>query len=713
MKLVKHLETSFRQGTQISRFNLIAASVIGATGHFVLFFVYKYFFHSEWENLPVRLIGVTLCIGALFKLRYQDFLGKYFAYYWHTMLIYVLPFIITLFSLKNNFSEPWLYWEIFMVFVLISFVPNFTIFVIDLFIGLAAAVAVFFLLPPHTAFNPGFNVGHYAIVAIFSVIAGSIFSLSNIRGIVAQQNNTVLQILASSIAHEMRNPLAQVKFSFERILQELPIDRSQQTEESIPSESLDHIYSCVAQGKLAVTRGVQIIDMILNETRNKSIDKTRFSYCSCYTVTRKALEEYGYETENDRDRLSLECDEDFFIRVDETLYIFVLFNLIINAFYFIKAYPDARITIRLQKSSPYNRIFVKDTGPGIPSENLEKLFYPYYTSGKKGGTGLGLAYCKRVMEAFGGTISCDSVHGEYTEFNLCFPVVDDRDLAEHKTKTVNEQLDVFKGKRILVVDDEKTDRVLVKKSLDLLQSHIDEADNGEEALELLRRKKYDAVLMNLNMPVMNGYEATKAIKEGKAGAMAVETPIVGYTASPAYIARAKTEKIGMQGFISKPIHELELIMSLAAVLKNSHENVSISIEGLTIMIVDDVRVIRLSLRWILEKMNVRIIEAVNGNEAIVHLKNTGTACNLILMDLQMPGLDGFETTRMIRKGHVPGYRDIPIIGISGESDENEIAKLFEAGMNDYMQKPFDNRVLIHKIRQCIHLSSKGEIMKTN
>lgn len=708
MKLIKYLQTSFRQGTQISRFNLIAASLIGASGHFVLYFVYKYIFHNEWENLPIRLIGVTICIGALFKIRNPDFLGKYFALYWHTMLIYVLPFLITLYTLKNNCHEPWLNWEIFMIFVLMSFVPNFIIFLLDLCIGVAAAYIVFLLIPPFTELQVHFNVAQYAIVAGFSIITGFLFSLSNIRGLVAQENNAVLQILASSIAHEMRNPLAQVKFSFERILQELPIEHSQKKIEQISSESLDHVYLSVAQGKMAVTRGVQIIDMILSETKNKSIDKTRFNYCSCFSITRKALDEYGYETDYEREKLSLEYDEDFFIRVNETLYIFVLFNLIINAFYFIKSYPDARISIRLKKGSPYNRIYVKDTGPGIVAENLEKLFSPYYTSGKKGGTGLGLAYCKRVMRAFDGDIVCNSVLGEYTEFMLTFPVINEQEIAEFKNRTITDHLEVFHNKRFLLVDDEVADRKLVRKYLNPFQVDMDEASNGSDAIEMVMSKRYDVVLMNLNMPVMNGYEATEAIRSGKAGLLSMDVPIIGYTAAPPYIARSKTEKVGMQGFISKPVQEFELINSLALVLKSHDPNGAISLTGLTVMIVDDIKVIRLSLRWILEKQNVKIIEAVNGTEAIENLKNMKAPCDLILMDLQMPGLDGFETTRLIRNDDTLCCRDIPIIGISGESDEKEIAKLFEAGMNDYMQKPFDNRILISKIKQLIKARSTNE-----
>ena len=704
MNSINFIKSSLRQGTQISRFNLIAGSLIGATGHFVLYFVYTYIFHNKWENLPIRLVGVALCMAVLFKVKNPNFLQKYFGILWHTMLIYVLPFIITLFALKNNFAEPWPTWEIFMIFVLISFVPNFFMFMFDLCIGIALAFIAFLLIPPYYTLNPELNIGHYSIVAIFSIGAGFMFSLSNLKGIIALENNTVLQILASSIAHEMRNPLAQVKFSFERILSEIPIKHSNMITENISAEGLNRIYLSVAQGKMAVARGAQIIDMILNETKNKTIDQKSFTYCSCYSITHKALDEFGYESENERHKLTLDCSEDFFIKVDETLYVYVLFNLIINAFYFMKPYPDARISIRLQKGTLHNRVYVRDTGPGIPSENLAKLFDPYFTSGKKGGTGLGLSYCKRVMQAFKGDIVCQSVMGEYTEFMLTFSIVNDKDITEYREKIIAEHLDIFKEKRILVIDDKAADRKLVVSYLKPFETDIDEASNGLEAIELVKQNQYDALLINLNMPVMNGFEATEAIRAGKAGILSLDIPIIGHSAEPPYIARAKTEKVGMQGFITKPVQEFELIKSIASIFNHKYFNSALSFYGLTILLVDDANVIRFSLRWLLEKFNINVIEAVNGTEALNHMKDDSLECHLILMDIQMPGLDGLEATQQIRADQNIRLRDIPIIGLSGESDEKEISKAFEAGMNDYLVKPVDNQILIKKIGHWMKVS---------
>ena len=699
VKIPDFIHSSFQRGTQFSKFNLRAAAFLGAPTHLLFFIAYKYFFHMEYDSLVLRLIAVALCLGCLFKVKNPDFLGKYFPIYWHFTIIVVLPFILTLMVLKNNFHEAWLYWEIFMIFVTIAFVPNLLMFLFDLFIGVVAAIAFFYLTPPFVVLDPQFDIPPYVLLVVFSIVAGYVFSYSNRKGIVAQEKNTALQALAGSIAHEMRNPLGQVKFSFESILDELPMYHADKVYEFITAQGLDNIYLRVAQGQMAVTRGGQVIDMILDEVKNKPIEKSGFTYLSAEGITRKAIDEYGYESDPERRKLTLECKEDFLIKVDETRYVFVVFNLIMNAFYFIKNHPEAHITVRLEKGASFNKVFVKDTGPGIPAENLGKLFDAFFTSGKKGGTGLGLAYCKRVMKAFGGGIACNSVQGEYTEFILEFPVVGKHELAQFRESMVNRYLLIFKGKRILLVDDEAPDREPVKRYLDPFHVIIDEAGNGQEALEMLSKKHYDVVLMNLSMPVMNGYEATEAIRSGKAGSVSKNVPIIGHTAVPTYIARGKTEKVGMQGFISKPVAEPELINLLAPILKGEYSIEKKDFSGINIMLVDDSSFNRLVLKGILEKHNVGVIEAVSGKKAIEKLRRG--SCDLILMDIQMPELNGIETTRVIRKNGFVCNKDVTIIGLSGESGEEEIEHALAAGMNDYLLKPVDSNVLMSKIEKWV------------
>ena len=701
MNVIKYIKDSFNRGTQISRFNIMAAAALGAPAHLSFYIAYRYIFQLPYDNLVLRLLAVALCLAGLFKLKNSDFLGKYFPLYWHSMLVFVLPFISTVMVLKNNFHEAWLYWEIFVIFVLIAFVPNLLIFLFDLFLGVIAAIVFFYLTPPVVVLDPQFDIPPYVLLVVFSIVAGYVFSYSNRKGIVAQEKNSALQALAGSIAHEMRNPLGQVKYSFESILQELPVYHRDKIFESITTEGLDRIYLQVAQGQMAVTRGVQVIEMILHEVKDKKIDNDGLKYLSIRGATRKALDEYGYDSDSERQKMSCECKDDFLIKADETMYVFVLFNLIMNAFYFIKPYPDARIYIRFERGDEYNKVYVKDTGPGIPAENLSKLFEAFFTVGRKGGTGLGLAYCKRVMKAFGGDIVCNSVHGEYTEFVLSFPVVTEQEFSEFRESMVEERIELFKDKRILLVDDETHDRETIITYLKPLDVVVDEAGNGLEAIEMVKEKHYDAVLMNLKMPVMDGYEAVEAIRAGKAGRAAQNVPVIGHTATPTHIAKSKVEKVGMDGFISKPVYIVELIDTLASVLDRKYHKNGSAIPNVSVLVVDDSAMNRNILKNILEKNNISTTEAENGLVAIEKLKQDN--CNLILMDMQMPEFDGLETTRYIRNNLNNGYKNVPIIGLSGESDKDSIREALDSGMDDYLEKPVNNTLLMNKINRWIKL----------
>lgn len=140
----------------------------------------------EYEDLGLRLTASALSLFSLILIRLDSPLAKkLFPYYWHFSLIFVLPFLFTFLLLKNDFHELWLYWEIFMIFVLIAFVPNWLIFLFDLFAGVLCGIAVFMLTTPDTRLSPDFDIPMYLTVVLFTVVAGYLFSYSNRKGQVA------------------------------------------------------------------------------------------------------------------------------------------------------------------------------------------------------------------------------------------------------------------------------------------------------------------------------------------------------------------------------------------------------------------------------------------------------------------------------------------------------------------------------------------------
>tara|TARA_B110000259_G_scaffold187906_1_gene243940 strand:+ start:1469 stop:2134 length:666 start_codon:yes stop_codon:yes gene_type:complete len=202
--------------------------------------------------------------------------------------------------------------------------------------------------------------------------------------------------LAFSIAHETRNPLAGIKGCCE-----LMKDNLNQL-----IEYIDLIYDSSSQG-------LAMIDMILNNIRDGNIDKSNFVELSISDTIKKAIRQYAYKNEEEKDLVSLNLKDNFIFKGDENMMIFVIFNLLKNSLYY-----KSKIEIRTQTKSDGNYLYFKDYGPGIKKDKLSLIFESFFTSGKKDGTGLGLPFCKRIMTAFDGDIICRSETGKWTEFEM-------------------------------------------------------------------------------------------------------------------------------------------------------------------------------------------------------------------------------------------------------------------------------------------------------
>jgi CheY-like chemotaxis protein len=484
----------------------------------------------------------------------------------------------------------------------------------------------------------------------------------------------------------MRNPLGQIKYSLDSIEHALPSPRSQGQAQPLSPPQLNTLYRHLAQGQLAIKRGLQVIAMTLDEVSAKPIDPAQFRYLSAAKTTLKAVEEYGYETEGERHKVQLHVLEDFYFKGNETLYIFVLFNLIKNALYYFKLHPQARLSLTVGPGCVVN---VKDTGPGIPADTLAQLFQAFSTAGKAEGTGLGLAYCQRAMRAFGGDIRCASVLGAYTEFSLQFAPVSAAEIQAYETTQLQQAKAQLQGKRLLLVEDQPLLRQSTRALLQALALDIDEAENGEQALAKLQQHPYDLILLDLNMPVLDGYATAESLRAGAVPSQQ-NIPIVAYTSESAYMAQVKTQKVGMNGFVSKPASSLELSEALLQALESAPAAAAAASPaqwaGKTVIVADDEAQNRKMLAAYLERWGLRVLEAEHGM-GVLELLKAGAAVDAILMDMQMPGMDGLQTARAIRQDNVG--RLIPIVALTANFSEQHQQQAQQAGMNGFVSKPVD------------------------
>jgi len=177
MRLSAYIRRCFEEGTQISRFNVTWGALLAAPGHLFFYVLLKYAFHMPYENFFLRFSASLLALFDLVLVRMESPAAKrVFPYYWHFALIFILPFLFTLFLLKNDFHELWLYLEIFMVFVLIAFVPNWLMLLIDLLLGMLGGIAFFLLTAPDRTLHPDFDIPAYLTVLSFAIVAGYLFS---------------------------------------------------------------------------------------------------------------------------------------------------------------------------------------------------------------------------------------------------------------------------------------------------------------------------------------------------------------------------------------------------------------------------------------------------------------------------------------------------------------------------------------------------------
>lgn len=692
MKAVILLKEYLSEGTLVSRSNTLVAGLLGSLAHFSFYFVFKYGFHLPYENVWLRMSATLMCISVMFMHRLPSSFRPFFPFYWHLFLIFVLPFIFTVNLIMNNFHELWLYWEIFMMFVLMMFVPNWLIFTIDFTLGILGAVVFYLLSPPHVPLNPTFNIPLYSIVMVFSIIAGYIFSFSNWKTLKelerqkAEEKQRALEALAGSIAHEMRNPLSQIQHNLDEIHTQITHSLSEYNSAQLPETFTERLNKRISKAQMAVNRGLHVITMTLGNFRNTDVLKNELTCLSAASVTRKAIEEYGYASEEEKMMVTFEPEEDFIFLGEEDNFTLVLYNLLVNALQFLHSVPDGQIVIRLKKGKTVNTLFFKDNGPGISPKILPRIFDPFFTVGKKDGTGLGLAFCKRVMNSFNGDITCRSELGKYTEFTLTFPVVAPEVINHYESQLYAQYAPFFSGKKILVACDKPEHLATIRRMVAPLKSDVNEATNQNEIQEKLSNKRFDLLLIDNDL-----------LESGQ-HTLSINVPVV-VCLTKMQSALGKNHISENALFIPPALHELLSTLKLA--FETSKAALKDTIANKTILIVDDLDFNRKVIKSMLNKLGVRILEGSNGLEALKILEKE--RCDLLIMDMRMPVLDGFETAAQIRSG-TSNFRNIPILGLSGNLDNATLKMTRECGINESLMKPVKLKPFLQKVTAMLNIS---------
>jgi two-component system CAI-1 autoinducer sensor kinase/phosphatase CqsS len=685
--------------------NLAFLGLLGAVGFPLYFLMWAYAFPQTYENLELRLLCSLLFLPWVFHRALPSYFRSAFFIYFFISSFFVMPFFFSFMTLKNEFSVVWSMSFMAGLFLFIIVIYDWIIICLLQTVGFLFAYLLVLALDGQVSFRL-FQLEYLPIYA-FSLVGGIIF---NYRRQTAQASKmTLMEKLGGSIAHEMRNPLGTIINAMDTFRGLLPQKSELEfnlSSYSISRSGLIHLHQAIEQNTAVIQRGNKIIDAILTSMKNENLSTHDFLHGNIKDAIHTAIESFGYDRLEDKSLIQVRVVQDFSVFYDKDLFIYVLFNLIKNSLYY-KNKEGFQIEIAAAPGSEgdYNWIRVKDNGPGIPANKLETIFEGFYTSGKKGGTGLGLSFCRRVLESFGGSIRCRSYqapahepqNNNWTEFLIKLPKYESK-----STRQLQQQ--ILSEKRILIVDDQNLIRTMVKKHLSIYQCQVDEAINGQEALDMMAKTQYDLVFMDIEMPVMRGDEAIESLRSGRGVNRSLtsrykKVPLITVSSLNKEEHQARLLSIGVSAVLEKPLQPShiaevfeEYFFRKTAANPNgdlAYERWSQRLKDKHILLVDDSQASRMFIPIFLQSTGCYIRQASNGKEAIDLMDEYDF--DIVLMDMEMPVLGGLEATRLIRSGKVflrfKGFKEIPIIALTGNTDQKTIESIKEAGMNDHLGKP--------------------------
>ncbi|MDQ7051787.1 MAG: PAS domain S-box protein [candidate division KSB1 bacterium] len=398
----------------------------------------------------------------------------------------------------------------------------------------------------------------------------------------------------------------------------------------------------------------------------------------------------------------------------------ILLNLLGNAIKFTSR-GHVTLFVKKQEEEAQNvrlHFAIKDTGIGIPQDKLNSIFTAFSqadasTTRHYGGTGLGLAIAKQLVEMMGGQIGVESEEGKGSTFWFTAQFAK----QEHVPQSANLPLGDISGQRILIVDDNKINRRVLRYMLESWHCRPEEASDAETALQMLKQAKKEGdpfriAILDMHMPGMDGETLGKKIKSDPD---LWDTTMVMLTSVGHRGDAIRFEEIGFSAYLIKPIRYSKLLECLSIVMGKQSAKGDAPHKIVTQYTVNEVRrsgkkTARILLAEdnlvnqrvaakLLEKAGYEVDIANNGHEAVEAVFQN--RYDVVLMDCQMPGMDGFEATQAIREREPEGQR-IPIIALTANAMKGDRERCLEVGMDDYLSKPVKKEELYSIIEKWLN-----------
>jgi len=414
------------------------------------------------------------------------------------------------------------------------------------------------------------------------------------------------------------------------------------------------------------------------------------------------------------------------VRGDSTRLRQVVLNLVGNAIKFTDA---GEIVLKVGVSrgngeDPKLHFTVSDTGVGIPPEKQKSIFDPFTqadssTTRKYGGTGLGLSISIRLVRMMGGDMWVESEPGAGTKFQFLLPLAPA--LQPVGTGT-NSTCDLLLGVKVLIVDDSSTNRRVLEMMLKRWGMIPKSVEGGAEAIvELLAAsavgERYGLIISDLLMPNMDGFGFVQRVREKPELSTAI---IMLLTSAGRRGDAARCEELGISAYVMKPVRQSELHEVISRLLGDHEQDGAQPVltryalanerdpaVSLHILVAEDTAVNQKLVARLLEKRGHRVKVVANGREALEFLERDNY--DLVLMDVQMPEMDGFEATAELRKREKQTGGHTPIIALTAHAMKGDRERCIEAGMDDYLSKPIRVQELNELLKNYIALRTEGTL----